>query len=96
MTCDGAGRPEELAAVCQERDALAKRVVRLEQEKAVLIDFAKKSCEACEICRHVDIMASEKCEGICDECAFASCCVCAMCCGASEFEFAEVEAVSDE
>lgn len=118
MKCDGAGRPEELAAVCQERDAvkqqhdgvvnafrlltekfeavgaerdaLAKRVAQLEQEKTVLIDFAKKSCEACEICRHVDIMASEKCEGDCDECALASCCVCAKCYGSSEFEFAGV------
>lgn len=90
MKCDGAGRPEELAAVCQERDALAARVAQLEQEKTVLINFAKKSCEACEICRHVDIFASEKCEGICSECALASCCVCAKCYGSSEFEFAGV------
>ena len=118
MKCDGAGRPDELAAVCQERDAvkqqhdgvvnafrlltekfeavgaerdaLAARVAQLEAEKTVLIDFAKKSCEGCEICRHVDIMASEKCEGICDECALASCCVCAKCYGSSEFEFAGV------
>ena len=73
MKCDGAGRPDELAAVCQERDALAARVAQLEAEKAVLIDFAKKSCEACEVCRHVDIFASEKCEGICYGRALASC-----------------------
>jgi hypothetical protein len=119
MKCDGAGRPDELAAVCQERDAvkqqhdgvvnafrlltekfeavgaqrdaLAKRVAQLETEKAVLIDFAKKSSEACEICRHVGIMAREKCEGICGECALVSCCVCAKCYGASEFEFIGVK-----
>lgn len=83
-------REEKYSMACQERDALAARVAQLEQEKTVLIDFAKKSCEACEICRHVDIMASEKCEGICDECALASCCVCAKCYGSSEFEFAGV------
>lgn len=32
MKCDGAGRPEELAAVCRERDALAARVAQLEQD----------------------------------------------------------------
>ena len=81
---------DRLHGVASERDMLAQRVVQLEAEKALLIDFAKKSCEACEICRHVDTVASEKCEGICGECALASCCICAKCYGASEFEFAGV------
>lgn len=81
---------ELLVETQAERDALAARVAQLEQEKSVLIYFAKKSCEACEICRHVDIIDIEKCEGICDECALASCCVCAKCYESSEFEFVGV------
>ena len=41
MRCDGAGRPDELAAVCQERDALAARVAQLEAEKAVLLEHVQ-------------------------------------------------------
>ena len=124
MKCDGAGRPEELAAVCQERDAvkqqhdgvvnafrlltekfeavgaerdaLAARVAQLEAEKAVLIRFVKDSCEACDLCSHAAVMADDRCEGICCECEVEAVCICGSCKGASNFEFAGVEAASDE
>ena len=86
---------EAYAMACKERDMLAQRVVQLEAEKAVLIRFVKDSCEACDLCSHAAVMADDRCEGICYECEVEAVCICGSCKGASNFEFAGVEAVSD-
>ena len=74
-----------------ERDALARQTAQLEAEKAVLIRFVKDSCEACDLCRHVEMMSDDRCDGICYECEVEAVCICSSCKGASNFEFAGVE-----
>ena len=87
---------ERMVFFSNQRDDLKKQVEQLEAEKAVLIRFVKDSCEACDLCSHAAIMADDRCEGICCECEVEAVCICGSCKGASNFEFAGVEAASDE
>ena len=86
MTCDSAGRPKELAAVCRERDELQRRVAQLERDLDAAVAFIRKSCEGCEMCANVGIMDRLECGGLCFECQLEKNCVCGTCRGGSNFQ----------
>lgn len=92
MKCDGAGRPDELAAVCQERDALAARVAQLEAENAVLLEHVKHPSEPCDICKNwcTELPCGDDpgCPS-CEECGYQKN-VCCLCNNLANFKFVGV------
>ena len=93
MKCDGAGRPDELAAVCRERDALAKRLANVEAERDALLRIVQTGIDACDHCKHAGTFLEDTCpeDSTCHECPKRQDCVCGRCKGGSEFEFVGVE-----